>query len=125
MTSAPRDWPHLRETVTVADVLDDGACVDGVAEWVAARGGKIAGRNADEVARIIAAHTRADEATIRRTTPVAIDPDGRLNVGSMRDDLAFYQSQGFVEGRGITVDRVIDTSVSREALRTLGPYRRP
>ena len=58
-------------------------------------------------------------ALIRRTVPVAVDPNGRLNLASMRDDLAFYQSQGFIEGP-ITVDQVVDTSLSAEATKTIG-----
>jgi NitT/TauT family transport system substrate-binding protein len=85
--------------------------------------GRIAGKNADEIVRIIATHTGLKESLIQRTVPVSIDPDGRLNVASMREDLAFYKSQGFVKGE-IGVDRVIDTSLSSEALKTLGPYRR-
>jgi NitT/TauT family transport system substrate-binding protein len=86
------------------------------------QGGKIAGPTADEVVKTIAAHTGAPEALIRRTTPVAIDPNGRLNLTSMRDDLAFYKAQGFIEG-AITTDRVIDTSISSEAVKTIGLYR--
>lgn len=85
--------------------------------------GKIAGRTSDEIVRIIGAHTGADQALIRRTTPVSIDPNGRLNVASMREDLAFYKGQGFIEG-AIATDQVIDTSLSSEAVKTIGLYRR-
>ena len=27
-------WPHYQERVTVCDVLDNGACIDGVLQWV-------------------------------------------------------------------------------------------
>ena len=27
-----------------------------------------------------------------------MNPDGYLNLASMRDDLAFYKAQGFIEG---------------------------
>ncbi len=89
----------------------------------ALQGGKLAGPTSDTVVKVISAHTGANEALIRRTTPVAIDPNGRLNVGSMREDLAFYQEQGFIEG-SITSDQVIDTTLSPEALKTIGVYRR-
>lgn len=87
-------------------------------------GGKIAGTNADEIVRTIAAHTGANEALIRRTTPVSVDPNGRLNLASMREDLAFYKGQGFIEGGDITVERVVDTTLSPEATKTIGIYRR-
>ena len=36
-------WPHYRETVTVVDVLEEGACFDGVAKWLYANDRAIAG----------------------------------------------------------------------------------
>jgi hypothetical protein len=36
-------WWVYREHVTVSDVLDSGACLDGVKEWVAKHRGRIAG----------------------------------------------------------------------------------
>ena len=27
-------WPHYKPTVTIIDVLESGACVDGVREWL-------------------------------------------------------------------------------------------
>jgi NitT/TauT family transport system substrate-binding protein len=87
--------------------------------------GHFAGPNSDEIVRIIATHTGAPEQLIRRTVPVAIDPNGRLNLGSMREDLVFYKSQGFIEGdSSISVERVIDASLSAEATKTIGIERR-
>ncbi|HXP94606.1 MAG TPA: ABC transporter substrate-binding protein [Candidatus Binatia bacterium] len=86
-------------------------------------GGRIAGQNADEVVNVIATHTGLNETLIRRTTPVSIDPNGRLNVASMRDDLVFYKDQGYVKG-DITSEAVVDTTLSPEALKTIGVYRR-
>ena len=37
-------WPHYKPIVTVADVLESGACYDGVCEWVKSHGGIISGR---------------------------------------------------------------------------------
>lgn len=89
----------------------------------ALQNGKLAGPTSDTVVKVISAHTGANEALIRRTTPVAMDPNGHLNVASMREDLAFYQEQGFIEGP-ISADAVIDTSLAPEALKTIGVYRR-
>ena len=89
----------------------------------ALQNGHLAGPASDDVVRIIASKTGAAEALIRRTTPVAMDPNGRLNLGSMRDDLVFYKSQGFIEGE-ISVAQVVDTSLSPEATKTIGIERR-
>jgi len=86
------------------------------------RDGHFAGAAGDDVVRQIALLTTAPEALVRRTTPTVIDPNGRLNLGSMRADLAFYKSQGFIEG-DITVDRVVDTSLSAEATKIIGTVR--
>lgn len=86
-------------------------------------GGHLAGPNADAVIAAIAGHTSLKEELIRRTTPVSIDPNGRLNVASMREDLAFYKAQGYVKGE-ITSEQVIDVTLSPEALKTIGVYRR-
>jgi NitT/TauT family transport system substrate-binding protein len=72
--------------------------------------------------RQIALLSTAPEALVRRTTPTVIDPNGRLNLGSMRADLAFYKTQGFIEG-DIAVDRVVDTSLSAEATKIIGTVR--
>ena len=37
------DWPHYKPVVTVADVLESGACMEGVAKWVTAHRGVISG----------------------------------------------------------------------------------
>jgi hypothetical protein len=34
-------WPHLRDPVTVVDVLEDGACISGVIDWLNHHGGLI------------------------------------------------------------------------------------
>jgi NitT/TauT family transport system substrate-binding protein len=86
--------------------------------------GKFIGSAGDDVVRIIATRTGQNEAVIRRTVPVAMDPNGRLNLASMREDLAFYKAQGFIEG-SISVEQVVDTSLSAAATKTIGIERRP
>jgi NitT/TauT family transport system substrate-binding protein len=86
-------------------------------------GGKIAGPNADAVIDVIARHTSLNPDLIRRTVPVSIDPNGHLNLASMRDDLAWYKGQDYVKG-DIAVEAVVDTTLSPEALKTIGVYRR-
>jgi NitT/TauT family transport system substrate-binding protein len=92
----------------------------GVRDYTAAlKNGRLAGPAADDIVKLIADKTGTPDSLIRRTVPVVVDPNGRLNHASMRDDLAFYQSQGFIEGT-ITVDRVVDTTLSPEATKTIG-----
>ena len=85
--------------------------------------GHLAGPNAAEVIAILTEATNIkDPAVYRSITPSAINPDGRLNVASMRKDLQFYKEQGMIEGK-VEVEDVIDTSFIDEAIKQLGPYR--
>jgi len=86
-------------------------------------GGHLAGPNAADVIAILTAATSIkDPAVYRAITPSAIDPDGRLNVASMRKDLQFFKDQGLIEGK-VEVEDVIDTSFVDEAVKELGRYR--
>jgi NitT/TauT family transport system substrate-binding protein len=87
------------------------------------KNGHFDGPIGNEVAQIIATQTGAAQALVMRTTPASIDPNGRLNLASMRADLAFYKSQGFIEGGDIVVDRVVDTSLAAEATKMIGVAR--
>ena len=87
------------------------------------KNGHFDGPIGEEVAQIIAAQTGLAQALVMRTTPASIDPNGRLNLTSMRADLAFYKAQGFIEGGDISVDRVVDTSLAAEATKIIGVAR--
>jgi NitT/TauT family transport system substrate-binding protein len=85
--------------------------------------GRIAGPNADEVISILTEYTFIKDAeTHRRITPAAIDPDGRLSLAGLRNDLSFFKEQKLIEDAAITVERIIDTSLVEQAVRELGPY---
>lgn len=85
--------------------------------------GHIEGPNADEIVKILASEIGAPESLFRKTTPNAMNPDIRVNLVSMRNDLAFYKQQGFIEGE-ITADAVVDDSFPTEVMRRLGRYRK-
>jgi NitT/TauT family transport system substrate-binding protein len=86
--------------------------------------GHLAGPNANDVIAILSAATKEkDPAVYRAVVPSSIDPDGRLNLASMRKDLQFFKDQGLIEGN-VQVEDVIDTSFVDEAVKQLGPYRR-
>jgi NitT/TauT family transport system substrate-binding protein len=86
--------------------------------------GRLAGPNADKVIEILAASTRIkDVAIYRAITPTGMNPDGRVNVQSLADDLAFYSEQGLVKGK-IDFDRLVDHSFADAAVKALGPYKK-
>ena len=86
--------------------------------------GRLAGPGADEVVAILTEYTNVKDAALYRTiTPHGTDPDGRLNVESLKTDLQFYKDEGTVTG-AVTVAQVVDTSFVDAAVKALGPYKR-
>jgi NitT/TauT family transport system substrate-binding protein len=89
----------------------------------ALKGGKMAGPAASDVIGILTKYTAIkDPAVYRAITPNGNDPNGRLNLDSLRKDLATFKDAGYVTS-GITVDMVVDETFAEEAVKTLGPYR--
>ena len=90
----------------------------------ALKDGRIAGRNAEEIIAILTEYTFIKDAAIHRSiTPAAIDPDGRMSLAGLRNDLAFFKEQKLLQDPAITVERIIDTSFVEKAVQELGPYR--
>jgi NitT/TauT family transport system substrate-binding protein len=86
--------------------------------------GRIAGPGADEMVKILAKYSVIkDEATLRSMIVHGTDPDGKLNVESLKKDLAFFKEQGDVTGK-VTVDQVLDESFIQAAVKELGPAKR-
>ena len=78
-----------------------------------------------EVAQILAQHTTVkDLALYDRIVPAGLDPDGRLNVQGIRDDVALFVRLGCITGDAPDVSRVVDESFVNYALSVLGPYAR-
>ena len=89
----------------------------------ALKDGRIAGPNADEIVSVLTEYTFIKDANIHRSiTPAAIDPDGRMSLDGLRNDLAFFKEQKLIQDPGITVERIIDTSFAERAAKELGPY---
>jgi NitT/TauT family transport system substrate-binding protein len=89
----------------------------------ALKDGKIAGPNAAEVIDILVAATPIkDPAVFRAITPSGFDPNGRVNVASLKHDLEFYREHNLVKG-DVSVDEVLDYSFIDAAIKDLGPYK--
>ena len=86
-------------------------------------GGKLQGPGADALIAILAKHTviKSPE-VLRNMTMHGVNPDGKLNVDSMKKDLAFFKQTGDVSNAKVSVDQVIDESFAAEAAKALGPY---
>lgn len=91
----------------------------------ALRGGHFAGPNAADVISILSATTGLkDPAAYQAITPGSIDPNGKLNLASMRKDLQYFKDQGLIDGN-VKVEDVVDESILDEVLKQLGPYKGP
>jgi NitT/TauT family transport system substrate-binding protein len=86
--------------------------------------GRIAGPGADDMVKILAKYSVIkDEATLRAMIVHGTDPDGKLNMESLKKDLAFFKEQGDVTGK-VTVEQVVDESIAQAAVKELGPAKR-
>ncbi len=91
----------------------------------ALKGGHFAGPNAADVISILTATTGLkDPAAYKTLTPGSIDPDGKLNLASMRKDLQYFKDAGLIDGP-VKVEDIIDESVLNDVLKELGPYKGP
>jgi NitT/TauT family transport system substrate-binding protein len=90
----------------------------------ALKDGHIAGPNADEVVAILTEYTFIkDPKTHRSITPPAIEPDGRMSLDGLRNDLKFFKEQKLLQDPAMTVERIVDTSIVEKAVAELGPYQ--
>lgn len=86
--------------------------------------GHFKGKTAPEVIDTIIRNGRfKDKALFAKMVVNGCDPDGRINVASLRKDLEFFKSRGYVEGK-VTVDDVVDSSFVEKAVAKLGAYHR-
>ncbi|MDB5951481.1 MAG: transporter substrate-binding protein [Massilia sp.] len=84
--------------------------------------GAIAGPGADEVLAILIEYTSIkDKELYRSIVPHATNPDGRVNVASMKKDYAFFKEQGLLTSTA-TVDQVVDNSFVDAVVKELGPF---
>jgi ABC-type nitrate/sulfonate/bicarbonate transport system substrate-binding protein len=78
-----------------------------------------------EVAQILAKHTTVKDVSLYdKLVPAGLDPDGRLNVQGIRDDLALFERLGCTTGEVADVSQVVDEAFVNYALSVLGPYAR-
>lgn len=85
--------------------------------------GALDGAAAPEVIAILTRYSLIKNPDLyKATTPPAINPDGRLNLASMRKDWQFFKDTRQIDG-SVTVDQVVDMSFVEDALAALGPYR--
>ncbi len=85
-------------------------------------GGKLTGPGGEELIAILAKHTVIkNPGVLRAMTMHGVNPDGTLNVDSLKKDLAFFKQTGDVTDK-VEVEQVLDLTVAAEAAKELGPY---
>ena len=90
----------------------------------ALKDGHLTGKNGPAVLDILTEYTPVKDRKIyEEATPQGNDPDGRVNVTSLKNDLAFYRSLGLVTGNA-TVEGVHDSSFVDAAIKQIGSYRK-
>jgi NitT/TauT family transport system substrate-binding protein len=86
--------------------------------------GRFVGEKGEEIIRILNEYTPIKDPQVYRTiVPNGIDPDGKVNIPTLKEDYEVYKMQGWIEGAA-TVEDVIDMSFVEAALKDLGPYKR-
>ena len=86
--------------------------------------GKLSGAKGEEMIAILTASSQIKDPEIYRTITAAnIDPDGKLGIESLKEDLAIFTKEGLIEGK-VDINKVIDSSFAEAAVAQLGPYQR-
>lgn len=85
--------------------------------------GHFKGANAPELVDILIENTKVkDRALFAAMTPNGCNPDGHVDLPSMKKDYEFYKAHGYLEGNA-TVDALVDHSFVDRALKIIGPYK--
>jgi NitT/TauT family transport system substrate-binding protein len=85
---------------------------------------RLAGPGAEDVVEILSRYsTISDKALLRSIIPHAVDPDGRLPMGSLKKDWDHYKEEGLINGK-ITPEMIADPEWVEAAVKELGPYKK-
>ncbi len=86
--------------------------------------GKFAGPKGDAVVEILTEYSLVKDPAVHRSFVLsAINPDGKLDVPSMKQDLQVFREAKLIEGN-VEVEQAIDLSFLNAVLKELGPYKR-
>jgi NitT/TauT family transport system substrate-binding protein len=113
-----KDRPDVAERFMVAYLRGVRAYMDTLKD------GLIAGKGADDVIASIMNHTGPkDAALLKRIFPVVIDPNGEVNLASMKKDWEFLRSKGLID-KATAPEDIVDMSYVQNAVKKLGPYKK-
>lgn len=76
-----------------------------------------------DIITILTKHTRIKDASIYdKVVPVGLNPDGIVNMLSLKKDAQWYFEKGFVKELP-DIDNIVDLSYAKHAVKVLGPYK--
>ncbi len=111
-----KNKPDLARKFTRAYIRAARFYTDAIAD------GSMSGPNASEVVSMLVKYSVTKDAEIHKAViPPVIDPNGKLNVESLRKDWQFFKDTGQIDG-SVTVDSLLDTSFAEAAVSSLGRY---
>lgn len=97
------------------------AYIKGVRDYNDAFGTKKKGF--DEAVSILTKNTTVkDPAVFAKMTPAGLDPNGKLDVPAMQEDINYYQESGQLKA-AVDLKSLVDTSFQEYAVQQLGPYQ--
>lgn len=82
------------------------------------------GINRDAIIAVLAEQCGDSREVVEATPPAGVNPDGRLNVEGIEEELRWYQDGGFLPST-IKVEGLVDYSFLDSAIAQLGEYRPP
>jgi len=86
--------------------------------------GRLVGERGDEIIAIFSEKIPLKDNGLYRTLiPPATNPDGKVQIASLREDLEFFRAAGDIESK-VTLEQALDTSFAEAAVAELGPYQR-
>jgi NitT/TauT family transport system substrate-binding protein len=85
--------------------------------------GKFAGPKGDAVVAILTEYSLVKDPAVHRSFVLsAINPDGKLDLASMKEDLRVFREAKLIEGK-VEVEQAVDLSFLDAVLKELGPYK--
>ncbi len=81
------------------------------------------GKGKSEIIAILTKHTRIkDKSIYEKVVPVGLDPNGLVNIESLRNDAKWYFQKGLVK-KLPKIDTIVDLSFAKHAVSVLGEYK--
>ncbi len=91
----------------------------------ALKNGKLAGPGAEDIIKVLVDYTPVKDPNIyRQMSAFAVDPDGKLNLPALDNDLSFFRERGLISDAKLQAKSVVDSSFLEAAVAKLGPYKR-